>query len=91
MTICFAYFLPTSIIIVARGNIQDIQKTSLYVTEFTLSFLYKFILNKRFFFSILEFLENSLLAGHRMTANHSRSIVCCLHKKQLDTFLFIFH
>lgn len=50
MTICFAYFLPTSIIIVARGNIQDIRKTSLYVTEFTLSFLYKFILNKRFFF-----------------------------------------
>lgn len=50
MTICFAYFLPTSIIIVARGNIKDIRKTSLYVTEFTLSFLYKFILNKSFFF-----------------------------------------
>lgn len=57
MTICFAYFLPTSIIIVARGNVQDIRKTSLNVTEFILSFLYKFILNKSFFFSIWSSLK----------------------------------
>ena len=85
MKVCLAYFLCTSIIIVSKGNISIRRHSHMHLVN---SFFTMVILNKSFSY---EFPWNLVLAGQGLTSKHSASVVFNLHKKQLNTFLFIFH